>query len=184
MPSEIIHTRPEVFFREALEEAMQKESVVVSPSAHAYVVSVLVRQVHDGYHPDETLGDRFARALSATHFDRIRTLRDVGDRALIASGLWWERQYRPLRMSHATFHMDIGRRAYESIGGDPFEELSENIEGLVDALIRLGTDHSLKTARDVLRLYMLWQETRSRHAARALAGRGVMVVLSGNQRPS
>lgn len=111
-------------------------------------------------------------------------LREVGDMALIFSGLWWEHQFRPLRPSHAKFHIDLGRMAYRSVGGVPFDELAANIGGIVDALIQLGTDHSLTTARDVLRLYLLWSDTHSPHAARALAAQGLLVMPFRAQTPS
>ncbi len=180
----MVQSSPEEFFSEALGEAMQKECVSVSADAHYYVVQLLVRQIDHGYHPDETLSDRFALAFSAKPVDRNRILREVGDRALVFSGLWWEHQYRPLRSSHATFHVDLGRRAYRSVGGVPYDELSSKIGGVVDALIRMCTDHSLNTARDVLRLYMLWADTHSRHAARALLGRGLMIMPSRAHPPS
>ena len=184
MTLNMVRSSPEEFFSDALGEAMQKERVSVSADAHYYVVRLLVRQIDHGCHPNETLSDRFALAFNAKPIDRKRILTEVGDKALVFSGLWWEYQYRPLRSSHATFHVDLGRRAYRSVGGVPYEELSSKIGGVVDALIRLGTDHSLNTERDVLRLYMLWTDTRSPHAARALSQKGLMVMPSGTQTPS
>lgn len=184
MTSHVILSSPVEFFRDALEDAMEKEHVSVSVFARHYVVRLLVRQVEQGYHPDETLSDRFALALASGPADRNRILAEVGDKALVFSGLWWEHQYRPHRPSHATFHIELGRHAYRTVGGVPFDELASNIGGVVDALIRLGTDHSMKTARDVLRMYLLWQETHSRHAARALLAQGVMIMPSPTQTPS
>ncbi len=184
MVMNVVRVSPEQFFSDALGEALEKERVTVSACAHTYVVRLLVRQIDRGYHPDETLSDRFALAMQAKQAERIRILCEVGDRALVVSGLWWEHQYRPLRASHAGLHIDLGRMAYRNVGGVPFDELAQNIGGVVDALIRLGTDHSLRTAQDILRLYMLWQETRSPHAARALSAKGVMVVPVRTQAPS
>lgn len=184
MAPTLVRVTAREFFGDALDIAMQKESVDVSPIAHRYVVQLLVRQIDSGYHPDETLGDKFAAALETRHAaERIQKLRDVGDRALVVSGLWWEHQYRPRRPSHATFHIDLGRIAYTSLGGVPFDELARNMGGIVDALIRLGCDHNLATARDALRLYMLWEQTQSRHAARALIALGI-TLPSRIQTPS
>ena len=184
MAPNLIRTSAREYFYDALGAAMQKESVAVSPITHRYMVQVLVKQVDRGYHPDETLGDKFAAALEARDAERIRMLRDVGDRALVASGLWWEHQYRPRRPSHAKFHIDLGRVAYTALGGVPFDELARNMSGIVDAFIRLGIDHTLASARDILRLYMLWDETHSRCAARALIARGITPLPSVTQTPS
>lgn len=175
---------PEEFFGEALKVAMEKERVSVGGYAQHYLLQLLVRQIDNGFSLDETLGDRFALALKAGSVDRIRILREIGDRALIFSGLWWEHNFRPLRPSHAKFHIDLGAWAYRSVGGVPFDELATNIDGIVGVLMQLGLDHSLTTARDILRLYALWHDTHSRHAARALAAQGLMVMPFRPQIPS
>lgn len=184
MAPNLIRMSAQEFFDDALSIATQKELVVLSSTAHRYVVQLLIRQIDRGYHPDETLGDKFAAALEARSVERIQKLREVGDRALVVSGLWWEHQYRPRRPSHAAFHIDVGRIAYTSLGGVPFDELAQNMGGIVDALIRLGNDHALASARDVLRLYMLWEETHSRYAAHALIARGITPLSPVTQTPS
>lgn len=184
MPQRIIAGTPLEFFRNALTDALARERVSVTPPAEYYVVHLLVRQIDQGVHPDETLGDRFARAHHEAPAVRVQQLRAVGDSALVFCGLWWEHQYRPLRPSYATYHMDLGRVAYRNIGGQPFDELAAKFSALVDALIRLGTEHSLATARDIVRLYTLWQETDSRYAARALADLGLVPVRTHDSAPS
>ena len=182
--SHIVGETPMEFFREALQEALQREGVTVDVTSEYYLVKLLVSQIDEGFHPDETLGDRFAIAIHAKPIDRMQIFRAVGDRALINCGLWWEHQYRPRRPSYAQYHMQLGKVAYRGVGGEPFDEIAEKFEGLVDALIRFGTKASLATARDILRLYTLWEETRSAHAASALAERGVYVVRGSSPTPS
>ncbi len=170
------------FFRTALDGAMARERVAVGPFTELYLANLLLAQMQAGVHPDDTLADRFARALVAARTERVRLLREVGDTALVTCGLWADRELHPRHPMDARYQADMGRRAYARLsrmdgsGMDVFGELADRFNGLVDALIRLGTEHSLSTARDILRLYEQWQKTHSRHAARALADRGIAVV--------
>jgi len=180
----IIRDTPTEFFRAALAEAMARERVSVESFTEYYLVRLLVGEVSNGHHPSETLGDVFANALGAKPAERQRLLRWVGDRALVFTGLWWEHGFRPRRVSHARFHIDVGTAAYRTIGGVPFEEMASKFEGIVDALARLGADTSLLSAQDVVRLYLLWEETRSAYAARILAERGLIPQRQNAGSPS
>jgi hypothetical protein len=183
MPA-IIGESPMEYFRIALAEAMARERVSVETFTEYYIVQLLVGEIDRGHHPTETLGDSFVKALAAKPADRQRMLRWVGDRALLFNGLWWEHNFRPRRISHLRFHRDVGMAAYRNLGGVPFEEMSLKFEGIVDALARLGTDASLATARDLVRLFLLWQETHSAYAARVLAERGLIPIAAKDSVPS
>ena len=58
----VIQSAPEEFFGEALDSAIARVRVSVSVFARRYLVQLLVRQIEQGCHPSETLGDRFALA--------------------------------------------------------------------------------------------------------------------------
>ena len=178
------------FFRTALASAMAREHVAVRPLTELYLINLLVSQVSGGVHPDDTLADRFARALAAAHTERVRLLREVGDTALVTCGLWAARELHPTRPMDARYHTDVGRRAYDRLSRlerpetDVFGELADRFTDLVDALNSLGTEHSLATARDILRLYERWRTTHSRHAARVLAEMGITPVGGRDGEPS
>ncbi len=176
----------EEFFQAALAEAIERERLRITDAVRRYVVLLLARQ---DYHPGEVLGVRFAHALDAA-LDQVgktsvmQELQDIGDRALIASGLWWEREFRPRRISNLEVHRAIGRRAYQTLGEYPFSELAEKFEGLADVLMRLSADHLSKSAPDILRLYAIWEATGNRYAARALAAYGITPARSTSRTPS
>ncbi len=163
------------FFRSLLGDALQRERVKVAPITEFYIVQLLAREVSDGHHPTEILADPFAGALSASPRERVSALRSVGDRALVFSGLWWERDSRPRRPAHVAYYVQLGSIAYRTIGGSPFEEMASKFEGIVDTLARVSTDVLVTSSSDILRIYCMWQETQSKFAARALAARGVSV---------
>lgn len=184
------------FFRAAVVDALERERVVVGPMTEYYVVNLLLSQTGTGYHPDEPLSVRLCTALERKMplTERTKLLREVGDAALVISGLWWERDEHPRRPRYNRFHHEAGKVAYRQLGmlgdrrtyfgSETFCELSEKFGALVDVLVRFGTAHSLASARDVLRLYHLWQETHSRHAARVLCERGLYVGATGSSTPS
>lgn len=174
----------EEFFRDAVVDAMSRERVSVEPYTEHYVIQLLVRETRDGHHPMETLSDEYVRALSARTADRRRLFQSIGDRALVFSGFWWNYEFRPRRLSNAEFHLQLGRRAYGHIGGQPFDEMALKFDRLADALARLATNAFLVTPRDIARLYRLWDETYSRYAARALAERGLAPMKSTSRTPS
>jgi hypothetical protein len=72
----------------------------------------------------------FARAISEPPARRDEVFREVGDRALLITGLWWEYDLRPRRMPKAAALIRLGSSAYWTIGAKPFEELAERFDGV------------------------------------------------------
>jgi len=177
MPYIISETAME-FFHGALTDAFSREGVSVTPLSEFYVVRLLAGEKARTVHPADALHAKFAQAISEPPATRDELFRDVGDRALLATGLWWEYDFRRRRAPRAAALIQLGSSAYWTIGAEPFEELAAKFEGVVYALARLGSDATLASCRDVLRLYDLWERTASPHAARALARYGVIPVAS------
>lgn len=176
MPQHVISPdRPEQFFADALTDALDRERVTVSQDAVAYVVFLLADLQRSSCHPDDVLAEDYARAFASHRAPQAVVLRSVGDRALLFSGLWWERERSRHGGPQVRYHMDLGRTAYRTVGGVPFIELADRFGGVVDALMRLASTHLLTSDPGLLRLYDLWSETRSTRAARLLAERGMLV---------
>jgi len=172
--------RPEQFFADALTDALDRERVTVSQDAVAYVVFLLADLQRSRCHPDDVLAEDYARAFASRRAPQAVVLRSVGDRALLFSGLWWERERSRHGGPQVRYHMDLGRAAYRTVGGVPFAELADRFGGVVDALMRLASTHLLTSDPGLLRLYDLWSETHSTRAARMLAEQG-MFVSAGNR---
>jgi|GEM_PF-6144337 len=167
---------PSDFFQKNLMQALGRDGVSIEPFTEYYVVQLLTTEIASVHQRGETLGDVFARALSARASERIRMLRRVGDCALVFGGLWWEQSYRPRRPQHIQYYMQLGSMAYRSIGGTPFDEMASKFEPITAALARMSSDTRLTLPSDLLRLYVLWIETRSEFAARVLADRGLILT--------
>lgn len=171
---DIIRETPMEFFHAALTDALAHENVRVTPLSEFYVVRLLAGEKVQNSHPTDSLHDLFAQAIAETPARRDEMFRDVGDRALLISGLWWEHDLRPRRAPKSAALMQLGSSAYWTIGAEPFEELSQKFEGVVFALARLGVDATICSTRDLLRLYDAWERTKSPLAARVLAHRGLI----------
>lgn len=170
----IVAMTPMEFFRMHFVEALRRERVSITPLSEYYVVGLLAGDKARECFPADALHDRFANATHESPATRDVLFRDIGDRALLSGGLWWTFDARHRGVSWTSALIDLGRSAYWTIGEPPFEELAEKFEGVTYALVRLGADAQISTLADVLRLYSLWQETRSGHAYRALISRGIL----------
>ena len=179
----MIQCVPQEFFNEALGEAMERRRVSVSPFVHAYLVRLLLWQIDSGHHPDEILAYLFLEAKRTGGYTGALKMSAVGDRALVFCGLWWERQYRLRRPFDAKYHIDLGRSAYRAVGGAVFEELSKKFEWLVDALNELCITRVM-TNRELVRMFELYERTKSTQAARVLLAHGVSPMSSRSQTPS
>jgi len=169
----LVNETPMEFFHAAVTDAFARERVSVSELGEFYVVKLLAGERARTSHPTDTLHDLFARAIGETPSRRDELFREVGDRALIITGLWWEHDFHPRRSPKAASLMQLGSSAYWTIGAEPFEELAAKFDDVVYALARLSADATLSTTRDLLRLYDVWERTRSPLAARALSRHGL-----------
>lgn len=98
-----------------------------------------------------------------------RTLRNLGDRCLIYTGLFAE-QMAQAQMP-AGYYVAMGRRAYARLGhrGDPlFTRLSDYFVQLMDLLQTMRELDDGHASLDPLSAYQLWHDTGSRHAWRVL----------------
>ena len=161
------------FFHEAVTDAFAHERLNVTELCEFYIVKLLAGERARASHPVDALHNLFAQAISEPPARRDELFREVGDRALIIAGLWWQYDLRSRRVPKSMALMRLGSSAYWTIGAEPFEELAKKFDEVVYALARLSADMTLSTSRDILRLYDAWERTGSPLAARALARRGV-----------
>ncbi len=178
--ADISRDPPALFFKEHLEEAVQKHRLILSESVMFYTVTLL-SSIGNRRFLEEPLGERLVRADSETGPERLQLLRTTGDDALLITGFWSNSLNR--RMISLNYFIDIGVRAYEVLGdedkgtlGDTFRELAEKFMPLADAIEEVSSRVSLTDVRNILATYERWQKTRSRRLAKRLADMGIQVV--------
>jgi hypothetical protein len=171
----------------ALDETVDRTGARISTDTRAYVMFLLRSQLNGRYWPDEMLSMRIAHAFQGGILpsERRARYREVGDAALILSGLWWMREEdRPRRSSNLDLYLEIGPLAYGQLRKTPFAELSRQFGALVDVLVRMQMTGASDPAGDIVRLFRIWERTRSTHAARILADRGIFVSMIRSSTPS
>ena len=178
------------FFKEHLERAMEHQKVSTSAFTEHYLVSLLAGCVRGGALPapdpgyDETpLALMYVQALRASHHERVRLLRAMGDTALFVSGFFADSLGRTL--VDLGYYRAMGGQAYarlsredRGVGYEPgvFEELSGRFTEFADLLSEVSEASRLVSDRSVLQLYERWVQTGSRRAAVLLAERGIAPV--------
>jgi hypothetical protein len=182
----------EGFFHEEVDRAFRDEGLSPGTMVEHYIVKLLAS--YAAHRIEETpLALRMMAANEAPLPERRRQLRDIGDTSLYLSGFWSEHLAGgPVDVD---YYIGMGGSAYGELArggagwtGDPFSdvfsELAANFVRFVGALALVSRRMAVQASnQDVVRLYRLWRETKSRSAAARLAALGV-VIGRGAGRPS
>jgi hypothetical protein len=187
-----------LFFRDQLLTAMEHQRVSTSEFTEFYLVNLLNGFARGERLPagetgfDETpLALMYARALSASSFERAVLLRSTADTALFVSGFFSDSL--PGGPSDVRYYANLGGQAYKHLGRehereDPagtavFNELSGRFLQFVDVLGEISEKTRINTPLSVVKLYERWLTTGSARAAALLVAAGINPVApQGNQR--
>jgi hypothetical protein len=175
------------FFRELVDAAEGRQHLALDPMTSYYVVQLLTTFARtdaaacDAFWADEPMGALLGQAIGAGGSEQRRRLRQVGDAALVLSGLFPDRLKRSL--VDVDYYMRIGGMAYDSLSHDDadlfataFGELAVRFGDVADLLGDVGDHCRLGSRVDLLRLYERWQRTGSARCASQLVSHGVLPV--------
>jgi len=189
MPEVVVsENTPALFFRDQLITAMEHQRVSTSAFTESYLVNLLSAFAKGEKLPsrepgfDETpLALLYARALTATRYERAVLLRTTADTALFVSGFFADSLSGG--PADLRYYASLGGRAYAHLGRehereDPsgtsvFVELSGRFRQFVDVLSEISEKTRLTTPLSVVRLYERWLATGSARAAALLAEQGI-----------
>lgn len=182
------------FFRDLVEDTMQKSGYRATDAAGMYVAELLA----DYARPDELGEEALCRPLTllldeaqrATGLERFERLRSLGDSVLYVSGFFGDHlENRGVELSYVAM---LGATAYENAaamlraagqntGGegapDVFTELGDKFQMFVDLLSDVaGTllARSATSDRALLKMYERWQRTGSGALAQVLTSHGMV----------
>jgi hypothetical protein len=177
------HESPQEFFKQQVEGAMRRQHLQASDWTVYYIVSLLasfVTRCRPGEPPDAAelpLAVRLTRALAADGGPSRDSLRHVADHALFLAGFFGDSLQR--RAVDIDYYISVGGFAYRRLAGndddafaDVFGELAAKFIPVVDVLAEIS-DRSLRSNRDILRVYERWLRTGSRRDQAMLAERGL-----------
>ena len=127
----------------------------------------------------QPLGVRLAHALQAEGAAQREGLRSVGDASLFVAGFFSDSLHR--RLVDSDYYIALGANAYGRLAGDDhdafadvFGEMADKFVPLVDVLAEISDRASLRSNRELLRLYDRWLRTGSRRDESLLAERGLV----------
>ena len=174
-------SQPQEFFRELVTEALGRKKVTTQPETEVYLVNLLNQFMTSDqlYAKDSSGGSALAlmlkEALEQPHpHQQSMHLRHIGDVSLYVAGFFQDSLNR--KLVDVDYYIDMGGSAYKQVANRTpedllkaiFLELAEKFSGLVEVLAEVSDKTSVRTEKDILRMYELWVRTGSERAAKAL----------------
>ena len=191
----IDHQSLSEFFREQVTEAQERQKVKLKEATQFYVVNLLT-EFHDAAKlfpvendklVDEPLALIYARAMASPYrTERVRLLKDIGDRSLYVSGFFSDSLKR--KIIDIDYYTNMGEHAYGYVSSlakedrtpdvfaEIFGELAEKFLHMVDILSSISESAELTSDQDLLRLYERWLQTRSDRLSKKLQKNGIVPV--------
>lgn len=174
------------FFKEALDEATNRQNSRLSQEAAFYLLGILIGNLKiDSSVENKSLAEKYNEALIGQFHgsDQADKFRVIGDYSLIMAGVWWQSLLR--KLVDVDYYINIGSRSYQKAGesgprnlSDLFEELSENFNKLANILTE--ATQCIASAKmsnsDILRMYEVWLRTQNPFLESKLRSLGIDVV--------
>lgn len=176
------------FFYEAVVGAMRNQGLSSSEHTEFYVVNLLAGFATTPL-DDQPLALQLAEATLAAPAERVRHLREVGDRSLYVSGFFEGSLSR--KLIDVDYYIRIGGSAYRQLADlpavrrepgvpspDVFGELGAKFAAFVDVLAEVSEWGAVNSNAGVIQLYERWRKTGASWIERRLRARG---VVTGNR---
>ena len=182
----------EGYFYHRIQKICNHRNFRASDAALWYLVNTLVifgskgfgNQMASGERYLPTLAQIYRRALESTdEISRQRSLKKLGDFALIIAGFFTQAIYR--RNVDLDYYVGMGGNAYgylsnnshnDSAHSDVFGELADHFLGFVDLLAEVKGNQ--RQGHQLLRIYEAWQLTGSPVAEDRLRQAGILPLPS------
>ncbi|MBI3540788.1 MAG: hypothetical protein HY073_01400 [Deltaproteobacteria bacterium] len=179
------------FFRGKVKEVVQRQHLQIPDGAEFYLVNLLHQcsKTQDLYGPppegfrEEPLAFLYCRAANESETStRVQLFKRLGDFSLFFAGFFADSFRRQL--IDVDYYVQMGEGAYGHLSqllakhaafGEIFEELARRFMTYVDILSEVS-EKSLKTNRDLLRLYEIWLKTGSNRAGHLLTEEGILPI--------
>lgn len=183
-------SQPQDYFRELVTDALDRQNVTTQPETEFYLVNLLNQfMTTDRLYSRDGQGGVRAEPLALMIKEALEVpersaqsamFRQVGDVSLYVAGFFQDSLSR--KLVDVDYYIGMGGTAYQQVAArseeDALRELYLELAGkfarLVDVLAEVGDKTSLRTEKDLLRMYELWVRTRSDRAAKALHDAGIL----------
>lgn len=168
----------DLFFKKALDEAVENQHLQISQEAAFYLLSLLLMEIkRDPNDYTKSLAEKY---LLAQYNERASALKAIGDSSLILAGIWWQSLLR--KLVDVDYYMAIGSHSYKKASeitpknlAGLFEELSDNFGGLVNVIAEATRciSEASTSDGDILRMYEVWLRTHNTFLGQKLKALGI-----------
>lgn len=189
MKSGLSLLEPTFYFHELVLGALSKRKLKPLQETQVYLVNLLKQFIStenlfnrgsDGSHQEQPLALLVKDALEEPSLEIQRLMfRKVGDVSLYVSGFFQDRIHS--KAVDLDYYIEMGESAYKEVAAreekvmrDIFEELSSGFPRFVGVLADVSDQTTLKNETNLLRIYELWERTKSERAAKILKDEGLL----------
>jgi hypothetical protein len=181
-PNLALVSQPQDYFRELVTGALGRRKVSTRPETEFYLVNLMNQFMTPDRLPGEPLALLLKDALEEPQPQAQSAMfRQIGDVSLYMGGFFQDSLNR--KLVDVDYYIEMGGSAYQRVASSRvpeeslrpvYAELAAKFAALIDVFAEVGDQTSLRTERDLLRMYELWVRTRSERAAKALADAGIL----------
>jgi len=169
----IVHPSSTSEWQALITDASNSCSISLTEEIESYLVFLLMRYTKSPDIANSVVALEFLNSTNQLGKQKSESLRDVGDRCLLFSGLFPGRAKK--RRIKISYFVKIGQSAYCSLSEQPssslaelYSKLSEQFIPMMDILHSTREIHSQYLTLDPLQAEEIWNDTGSPHAFNTL----------------
>ena len=194
---DLLHVKNHIeYFKEMVESAIENQRIDTDETTEFYIVNLLSEfikterayLVEEGDTGEEPLVTMLTKTLQSDYNERIKRFKQLGDFSLFISGFFSDSLNR--KLVDVDYYILIGGIAYNSLSQimrrkeqgelfyNLFNELAKKFQIFVDVIAEVSDRSSIKSNKDILRLYERWLKTGSVRDAELLKEKKIIPTYS------
>ncbi|MBI2981166.1 MAG: hypothetical protein HYY44_02510 [Deltaproteobacteria bacterium] len=198
MRDKISSLTPIEFFRERVQEALERRRLDPPQGVEFYLVNLLGDYVKtDELYAKTAEGLRqqalailLQEAVSSGQAQRITLFKKIGDLSLFTVGFFPDSLKRQL--VNVDYYVHMGESAYDNLSHiltrekafeEIYTELSQHFVAYVDVLSEVSEKSEILNDSDLLRIYETWLKTGSERAKQRLSEEGIVAIPNVSLKP-
>lgn len=175
-------------FRSLLDDSLKRLRLEISLPVQSYIGELFFLYIKSDhiFEINQKSGRRTLKTFAETYFKanqsslqtRNYLLKQIADRSLYLGGFF--RESLNQKSINLDYYLDIGQSAYEGLAeshplSDIYQELSDRFIDLTDVMSYIATKATIKSNKDLLKLYNQYLSTGSKVVACQLEDHGVCI---------
>lgn len=173
MDSLVLHPTSTAQWHSLVNEAIHTSGIVLEEDLESYLVFLLMRYIEKPQLIASILALDYLEAQNSGTTQRFETMRDLGDKCLLFSGLFPGcAEKRKVKIS---YFVKLGRCAYASLSDMKQKQLAYLYSNICEKFVQMmdvlqcARDMTDKQGLGLLQSFELWNETQSKYAFNKVA---------------